>query len=45
MVHATAGEALLTGAMDEAAVRAGAEHVLEIHLHDALWPEGLDDEC
>ena len=36
-VRATAGRAYLTGAMDEASIRDGVAHTLQISLDDAYW--------
>ena len=41
LVRATRGQAWLSGSMNEADVRAGLDHTLEVRLSDADWPNEL----
>ena len=40
-MHATRGRAWLSGSLNEADVRAGLDHTLEVRLSDADWPDEL----
>ena len=41
VIRATAGQAVLTGAMDEASIRSGASHTLQVSLVDAEWSSSM----